>query len=329
MAIDDSLKAFFASLKMPEVKLPDFSGMSMLQTADRLRGSFFRMTRAVGGDAPTLAEVSTMAIDGAAGPIKGRLYVPMGAGVGKGPAIVFYHGGGFAIGDLESHDMICRRLADSSRCRVVAVDYRRAPEHKFPAAHDDALAAWKWVVRHAATLNIDTDRLAICGDSAGGNLAISIAQYATQNDGEVDPAFQLLLYPLVQFVDIRAFPLSLKESGIFISHNLFDYYRDAYIGKAEQRMDPRVSPLFAGEEILKGQPPAHIVLCGWDPLRHEGTAYADKLASCGVPVTVREHEGMVHGFMNLTAMSKPIHEAIHDAGHVVGRALGALSTTDR
>ena len=269
-----------------------------------------------------MAEVTNLPVDGADGTLAGRLYVPMGAGIGPGPGMVFFHGGGFMLGDLESHDMLCRRLADASRCRILAVDYRLAPEHKFPTAHRDAEAAWRWAAARADHLMMDPDLMAVGGDSAGGNLATFLCQEMGRSDGPA-PAFQLLLYPLVQFMDIRAKRMPFQESGFFLSPNLFDYFRDAYVTRETDRMDKRVSPLFAPDEDFRGVAPAHIVLCGWDPLRDEGRTYGDKLAQFGVPVTVREHATMFHGFMNLTGLSVTIREAVEDAGQVLGKALGA------
>lgn len=321
--IDAALKAFLQRFQPPEMKIPDFSGLDWKQSTDRLRQSFYRASRSIEQDAPQMAEVSTLAVDGAEGPLKARLYVPMGAGVGQGPGIVFYHGGGFMLGDLDSHDMLCKRLAEGSRCRILSVDYRLAPESRFPAAHADAEASWKWAVERADLIGMDPDRMAVAGDSAGGNLSAFIAQEMNRTGGP-QPAFQLLLYPLVQFVDIRAKKIPFQEGGFFLSPNLFDYFRNGYVSRETDRMDPRVSPLFASDEDFKGLPPAHLVLCGWDPLKDEGLVYADKMARWGVPVTVREHPSMVHGFMNLTAVSIPARDAIKDAGQVVGRALGAL-----
>ncbi len=328
MAMDETLRNFLSRFRLPEVQIPDFSGLDWVQTTDRLRQSFYRASRAIEQDAPEMADVSTLPVDGAEGTLKARLYTPLGAGIAPGPGIVFYHGGGFVLGDLDSHDMICRRLAAGSRCRVLSVDYRLAPEHRFPAAHADAEAAWHWAVRRAGHLVMDPERIAVAGDSAGGNLAAFVCQQMNRTRGPM-PAFQLLCYPLVQFVDIRAKKMRFQEGGFFLSPNLFDYFRDAYIEHETDRMDPRVSPLFAPEEDIRGLPPTHMVLCGWDPLRDEGKAYADKLAGYGVPVTLREHPGMVHGFMNLTAVSFPVREAIKAAGEVVGRALGALPATGR
>ncbi len=312
---------------LPDFTLQDFSGLSLTQVAHQLRRSFYRATRSIEPDAPELAEVSTIAVDGADGALQARVYTPLGVGLGAGAGLVFFHGGGFVLGDLDSHDMVCRRLAAASRCRIVSVGYRLAPEHKFPVAHADAEASWRWIVERADTLMIDPERLAVGGDSAGGNLSAFVAQEMNRTDGP-PPAFQLLLYPLVQFVDIRTKKMSFQESGFFISPNMFDYFRDAYIAQAADRMDRRVSPLLAPDEDFRGLPPAHVILCGWDPLRDEGRAYADKLAHSGVPVSIREHPGMVHGFMNLTAVSLGARDAIRDAGKVLGRTLGALEHTE-
>lgn len=308
------------------LKMPDLSQLDLTGSVQTLRQSFFRASRSIEPDLPDLAEISNLLIDGADGPLKARLYVPRGAGIAPAPAIVFFHGGGFVLGDLDSHDVVCRRLADGSKCRVLSVDYRLAPEHKFPTAHADALAAWRWTTDRGSMLGFDLERLAVAGDSAGGNLAAFICQEANRAS-LLMPAFQLLLYPLVQFSDLRSKKLSFQEGGFFISSTLFDYFRDSYIESRTDRMDPRVSPLFADISTFQGLPPAHLVLCGWDPLKHEGQAYADKLAAHGVPVSLREHPGMVHGFMNLTGISSPARDAIFAAGRVVGEALGARRAT--
>ncbi|MEM6898950.1 MAG: alpha/beta hydrolase [Pseudomonadota bacterium] len=322
--MNKALRAMLDSvgLGLPDLTMPDFSGLTPAQTAQRLRKSFYRASRAAERDAPDLAEVSALTVDGAMGALPGRLYTPLGAGIGPGPGIVFFHGGGFVLGDLDSHDMICRRLADASRCRVLSVDYRLAPEHKFPAAHADAEASWRWAIERAELLNMDPERIAVAGDSAGGNLAAFLCQEMSREDGPL-PALQLLFYPLMQFVDIRAKKMSFQEGGFFISPNMFDYFRDAYVGRETDRTDKRVSPLFAPEEDFAGLPPAYVMLCGWDPLRDEGRVYANKLESHGVPVTVKEHLSMVHGFLNLTSVSKVAREAVREAGEFAGRTLGA------
>ena len=325
MKVNDTLRAMLDSvgLGLPDLSLPDMSGLSTQQIAQRLRASFFRASRAIETNAPELADVSPLIVDGADGPLPARLYTPLGAGLGPGAAMVYFHGGGFVVGDLDSHDMIARRLAHASRARILSIDYRLAPEHKFPAAHEDALAAWRWIIDRAPELNIDPDRLATAGDSAGGNLAASLCQDMLRTDGPL-PAFQLLLYPLVQFMDIRTKKMPLQESGFFLSPALFDYFRDAYLGSIEERSHVRMSPLFAPDEDFAGLPPAHIITCGWDPLGDEGRAYADKLSAHGVPTTIKDYPNMVHGFLNLTAVSKQARDALQTTGEIVGRALGSL-----
>ncbi|MFN7179924.1 alpha/beta hydrolase [Hyphomonas sp.] len=319
MTFDDAIRNLKDRFQLPEPKPLD-----LRLPIDRLRREFLRLDYSSEPDAPELAEIRPMTIPGAAGLIRARLYVPLGAGIPPGPGILFFHGGGFVLGDLDSHDMLCRRLADGSRCRVLAIDYRLAPEHCFPCAHDDALAAWAWVQEKGAEIaGIDPARCAVAGDSAGGNLAAYLCQQMVRAKGPV-PAFQLLLYPLLQFADIRTKKMTPQESGFFISANLFEFFRRHYLPELASAMDPRMSPLFAPPEDLKGLPPAHVIVCGWDPLHDEGLAYAAKLNAVGVQTTEREYTSMVHGFMNLTPFFPAARTALREAGEVVGRALGAI-----
>lgn len=318
MTFDDAFRSFREKLHFPEMHPAD-----LRLPIERLRQQFFRVDYSGEPDAPELAEVRILTIPGPGGSLKARLYVPLGAGVAPGPGILFFHGGGFVFGDLESHDMICRRLAEGSRCRVLAIDYRLAPETCFPCAHDDALAAWDWIIKSGATIGMAPHRVAVAGDSAGGNLAAFVCQQMNRKDGPM-PAFQLLLYPLLQFADIRKKKMTPQESGFFISVGLFEFFRGHYLPDPATYMDPRISPLFAPAEELSGLPPAHVVVCGWDPLHDEGLAYAAKLRALGIHVTETEYPSMVHGFMNLTHISVTARSAIRDAGHIAGKALGAI-----
>jgi acetyl esterase len=318
MSFDQTLRQFRDRLHLPEKLERDLKAQ-----AKSLGQKVILASRAIEPDVPDMAAVNPVLIPAPGRTIRARHYVPLGAGVPPGPGIVFFHGGGFTLGDLESHDVLCRRLAESARCRVLAVDYRRAPQHIFPAAHDDALAAWAFAVAEAKTLGMDTARLAVAGDSAGGNLAAYIAQNALRT-GTAAPAFQLLLYPLVQFTDLRGRKLRFQEGGFLISNTIFEFYRNGYLKNAADQMDLRVSPLFADAGSFQGLAPAHVVLAGWDPLHDEGRLYAEKMQSYGVPVSVREHADMVHGFMNFTALSTTARAAIRDAGRITGKALGAL-----
>lgn len=318
MTFDDAFRSFREKLHFPEMHPPD-----LRLPIERLRQQFFRMDYSGEPDAPELAEIRILTVPGPDGPLKARLYVPLGAGVPPGPGILFFHGGGFVLGDLESHDMICRRLAEGARCRVLAIDYRLAPETCFPCAHDDALAAWHWISEHGADIGVDPRRVAVAGDSAGGNLAAFVCQQMNRSHGPM-PAFQLLLYPLLQFADIRKKKMTPQESGFFISVGLFEFFRGHYLPDPATYMDPRISPLFASADELKGLPPAHVVVCGWDPLHDEGLAYAAKLRAMGIRVTEAEYPSMVHGFMNLTHISASARAAIRDCGQITGLALGAI-----
>lgn len=316
--MNDALRQFRERFPMPDINKIDVRA-----TVNGLRRQVDNIARTLEQGVPEMAEVKPFMVDGGAGKIRARLYTPLGAGIGPGPGMVFFHGGGFVVGDLDSHDVACRRLADASRCRIISIDYRLAPEHGFPAAHDDALAAWRWVTSNATKLDMDPARLAIGGDSAGGNLAAYLCQEMTARGGPA-PIFQLLIYPLVQFVDIRAKKMPLQESGMFISANIFEFYRDAYVKSEAERMDERVSPLFARDSRFKGLPPGHIIVCGWDPLHDEGLAYASKMASYGVPITVRDYPKLAHAFMHTTSVSEMARDAIRDAGLVLGRNMGAV-----
>ncbi len=301
-------------------QLAELSGVDWRLSVDQIRSAFFRAAQKLEIDPPALASVNDLLVDGAEGPLRARLYVPRACGHPPGPGIVFFHGGGFVLGDLESHDALCRRLADASRCRLLALDYRRAPEHKFPAAFEDAQSAWAWVMARAEAIGFDPDRVAVAGDSAGGNLAAGIALH-TLRTGEKEPAMQALLYPLLQLADIAPGRFGLKQ-GFFLSGAALDYFKRAYLRAGADAMDERISPLLAND--LAGIAPAFIVTAGLDPLHGEGTAYAARLAALGVPVTHRDYPSQTHGFFMMTALSVVARDAVRDAGLAIGRTLGAI-----
>jgi acetyl esterase len=247
-------------------------------------------------DAEDVAEIVALEASGPAGLIPLRLY--RGRNVGKErpqPALIFFHGGGWVIGDLESHDQVCRALANAAQCLVVAVHYRLAPEHKFPAAVEDAIAATRWIAGNAQRLGIDASRLAVAGDSAGGNLAAVVALDARDNGGP-PLVFQLLIYPATDMslqwpshaLFAEQLPLRLATMRWFVDH----YLRDA--GDKE---DWRASPLRAAS--LENLPPALIVTAAFDPLRDEGEAYAKALAGAKVKVALERFAGQIHGFLSM------------------------------
>ncbi len=245
--------------------------------------------------------VKEMSIPGPAGDIRVRHYVPVNDPanlVGSEPLLVFFHGGGFVVGDLETHDGVCRLICRDAGVHVLAVDYRLAPEHKAPAAVEDCYAAYRWALEHAAELGADPQRVAVGGDSAGGNLAAVVSQLALadQAEGVRLPALQVLIYPVTNFAgDTRS--RTLFADGFFMSTRDMDWFRDNYLAGASIDVDdPRVSPLLA--EDLSGLPPALVVTGGFDTLRDEGDRYADRLAAAGVAVDRRSYGSMVHGFAN-------------------------------
>jgi acetyl esterase len=246
---------------------------------------------------PELKEVQSLSIPAPHGAIPARLYVPktLRGANGLAPCLVFFHGGGWVIGDLDSHDVVCRKLADEAQLRVISVDYRLAPEHKFPAAVDDAIAATKWISDNARSLGIDASRLVVGGDSAGGNLAAVVAIAARDGKG---PAIsgQVLIYPAIDFAMTH---LSHREAetSILLTHSVFRWFSNHYLNGTADIHDWRASPARVGE--LAGLPPAYVLTAGADPLRDEGDEYARRLKDAGVAVTYRHFPGQFHGFFTM------------------------------
>ena len=257
-------------------------------------------------DVEAVASVEDRTVPGPAGDIPVRVYRPADDGATR-PGIVYFHGGGFVICDLDSHDGACRRLANAVDAVVVSVDYRLAPEHRWPAAPDDAFAATEWVALHADDLGIDGDRLAVAGDSAGGNLTAVVAQMA-RDQGGPPLAFQLMIYPVTDLSATRSEHVSQTENarGYFLTVDQMEWYRDQYLGDADGEA-PYASPLKAGS--LASLPPACVVTAEMDPLRDEGEAYGRALSDAGVPVELHRAPGMFHGFFNMDAVLDGSKEA--------------------
>ena len=248
-----------------------------------------------------------------AGGVPARLYRPSDQdGLGL---LVFFHGGGWVLGNLESHDNLCRILANSSGHGVLSVDYRLAPEHRFPAPLEDALAATRWAHAHAESLGCSPDRLAVGGDSAGANLAIVV--------GHLAPAplrYQLLVYPATDLT--RSFPSFVENAaGPQLTAAGMAWFVDHYLGGATSETDPRVSPHFAADHVVAASPPTLLITAEYDPLRDEGDAYAARLASLGVPTSHVRFSGMYHGFFSLADFLDDAIAANRLAGAAVGRAL--------
>ena len=231
-----------------------------------------------------------------AGDIPLRLVRPLGSTPAQSlPVLVYYHGGGWVIGDLDTHDTLCRELANGSGCAVVAVGYRVAPEHRFPAAVDDALEALLWVHAHAAGLGLDAQRMAVGGDSAGANLA-AVAAIAARDAGRMALKFQLLIYPVT---DMRqgAPSYTSRGEGYSLSAQTMAWFRTLYLGEAGDHADWRGSPLL--REDLGRLPPAFVLTAGYDPLRDEGLHYAQRLTEAGNQATLVCFERQMHGFVLL------------------------------
>ena len=286
--------------------LPPYYSVSAVE-ARRL----YKETRAVlSPPVPEVESVRELAADGPAGPIALRLYRGLGAAADAPlPALVYFHGGGWTIGDLDTHDIVCRTLANNARSAVVSVDYRMGPEHKFPAAVEDCLAATRWVAAQGANLGIDATRIAVGGDSAGGNLAAVVA-IMLRDAGGPALVFQALVYPATDQRLDSASHASFGEGYLLTRKNML-WFRDNYLSPGDYD-DWRASPIRAAD--LSRLPPAHIITAGYDPLLDEGRAYSDRLVAAGVPVLYECFEGMAHGFLTMGGVVAAANHALYRLG---------------
>jgi acetyl esterase len=282
---------------------------------DEARKLPYQMIDAGGPEEP-VSQVDTRVIPGPV-PIPVRVYRPtLDQDL---PALVYFHGGGFVICNLDTHDRLCRNLANASGSVVVSVDYRLAPEHKFPAAAEDAFAATRYVAEHAAEFGVDPNRIAVGGDSAGGNLATVVALMARERGGP-SLKFQLLIYPVVDFDDDSP---SMREYGQnhFLTRESMEWFTSSYVATAVDRRAPYASPWYATD--LHGLPPAMVMTAECDPLRDQGEAYGRRLQEAGVAVVIKRYDGMIHPFFSLSGIIDAGRVAIADAGSAVRQALNA------
>lgn len=274
------------------------------QTPAQARAAYLERRTFTQPPPPEVAAVRQLEARGPAGPIPLRSYRPAGSAASAVlPVLVYFHGGGWVIGDLETHDVLCRQLANLSGCAVIAVDYRLAPEHRFPAAADDAIAATRWVHANAAALQVDPARIAVGGDSAGGNLAAVVA-LAARESGDLPIAFQLLIYPATD--QRRGAPShAANGQGYLLTRDSIGYYHDHYLAAdGSQDLDWRASPLLHADHARL--PPAFVLTAGYDPLRDEGLQYAQKLTEAGTRATLVCFEREIHGFV---LMGRALDEA--------------------
>jgi acetyl esterase len=273
---------------------------------------FYSQARLVSNpEPPELEKVQPLAIPAPHGAIPARVYTPttLRKTAGLSPCLVFFHGGGWVIGDLETHDVVCRKLAAEGELIVISVDYRLAPEHKFPAAVDDAIASTKWIAANSGQLGIDASRLMVGGDSAGGNLAAVVCLAARDGNGP-KIAGQLLIYPATDFS--RKHPSHREpETSILLTHSVIGWFSNHYLGGADID-DWRASP--ARAKTLAGLPPAYVLTAGADPLRDEGDEYAERLKEAGVSVTYRHFKGQFHGFFTMGKLLQQANVAASEIG---------------
>jgi acetyl esterase len=290
------------------IRLKNLSGSDVFtDPVEKARARYDQLPRLFGYESPVPVAAREITIPAEHGGIPATLYTPADVPEPSG-LLVYFHGGGFSVGSRRSHDPVARYLASHAGVRVLSVEYRRAPEHRFPAAVNDAIAAFEYAHRHASELGADPDRIAVGGDSAGGNLAAVTAQQAVRRGGAV-PAFQLLMYPPTDLSTRRPSRDLFARGSTFTDQNL-EWALANYIPPETDRSDPRLSPLHGD---VTGLPPAYIASAGFDPIRDDGEAYADKLRAGGIPVALTRQADLPHAYLNFVGIGGRFAEAASEA----------------
>jgi acetyl esterase len=287
------------------------------RTVEQARAENLAGVPVVNGPPRPMARVEEMSIPGPAGEIAARLYLALGALDSPQPLLVYFHGGGWVIGDLDTHDGVCRFLADHTGCRVLSIDYRLAPEHPFPAAAEDAFAAFAWAAEHAGDIGADPARIAVAGDSAGGNLA-GVACLLARDAGGPQPALQVLLYPAADAVGGQP-SREIFAEGFLLTRNDMSWFEGHYLPDGCDDSDPRVAIMRAPD--VSKLPPAYVATAGFDPLRDEGEVYATRMREAGVKVALQRHAGLIHGFANLTAICPSARSAMFEVAGAIRMGL--------
>ncbi len=311
MPLDPQAKAFLDQLAAANIADAPSSTPRELRTQMEVASLML-------GRAPRVGRIEDLTIPGPGGPLRIRLTIPEGEHQGLIPGLVYLHGGGWVAGSIATHDHLCRALTAASGVAVISVDYRLAPEHPFPAAVDDAMAAALWASKNAHVLGIDPARLAIGGDSAGGTLAAVVARRA-RDQGGPPLAYQLLLYPATD-ADFNTPSYLENAEGFFLTRAAMAWYWDHYVPDPTHRSNPDVSPLLADD--LSGLPPALVMTAGYDPLRDEAEAYARRLNEAGVAVQYSHYPGMIHGFLRRHAVFDQGKLALDQIASALRNALG-------
>lgn len=312
MPLDPEAKAMLEAM----AAAPKFDLFSVPHTV--VRQAFGTLPGGAPGSPIEMASVESRDIDGPGGKIPLRIYKPTGGAETK-PGIVFFHGGGFVLCNLDTHDTTCRQLARGTDSIVVSVDYRLAPEAKFPAAPEDCYAATQWTAFHARQLGIDASRIAVAGDSAGGNLAAVVALMSRDRGGHL-PVHQLLIYPVTDFAFETPSYVANGE-GYFLSTDMMRWFWHHYLESDDEGANPLASPLRA--QNLAGLPAATVLTAEYDPLRDEGRAYAQRLAAAGVPTQYTNYDGVFHGFFGMTEQLPRARQAVDEACAALRKAFGA------